>query len=298
MSLRGQYPGIFFEEAYPVLESLFFNEFERKPDYVSKVLNVKTSDGWGEQTLTMAGLPPTVQTPEGEDPIYERPLQGFAQTYVNVTYQMGVYFTQEFEEDNRLGLMEDSIRTLASSAYQTRQVVGMNNFNNGFSAAGPDGVSLFNANHPYIRGGVYSNVSAASLGLSIAGLEEANTLMERQQNDAGINIVVQPELLIVPSELHREAKELMNSEYRPDGNSNAINAYSSQMEIISCPFLTSPTAWFMTANPRDHKIMFFDRVSPQMIPYKDEKNGKFYVRVRQRFSTDHSDCKGTFGSQG
>lgn len=296
---RSDYPNQQLEEALPVLDALIFDELERSPDYIPEIFRVKTIGGWGEQTLTMAGIQQAPEKSEGAAVFVDSAIEGYSKTYLPVTYAISIVVSEELKEDNRLSLLEDTYRSLGLSMYQTRQVTAFNVFNDGFSDTGPDGVSLFNTAHPMIGGHSYANRPSTDIAFSIAGMREMEVDMMRQVNHRNINVHLMPRTIIVPPELAQSAYEVLRSPERPDTDNRAINTFhGSNYKLIVSPFLTSETAWFAIADKTQHQLRFYDRVAPSSKTWEDEKTGDINTRIRCRFDVGYSDFPGAWGTTG
>jgi phage major head subunit gpT-like protein len=243
---------------------------------------------WGEQDLTVAGTKAAVQKNEGENSSADAPIEGFATTYIPVEYSLQVSFSQNLVEDDRLGLVHGTYRGLGLSMYQTRQIVGFNVLNNGFTDTGPDAASLFNSSHTMIGGHTYGNRPSSDISLSIAGLREMEVDLMRQVNHRNINIAVMPQVLVVPPELSHTAKELIKSQDRPDTDNRSTNVHYGLYKIVVSPFLTSATAW----------LKFLDRIAPETDTWQDKSSGDVNTKIRARFVAKYSDFIGAWGTTG
>lgn len=299
MAIRSNYSDQFLTDALPVLEALIYDEYQKNPDHIKDVFRVMSSDGWGEQTTTMGGIKAAVVKNEGENTAFDDPIQGFDKTYTHVTYSMACSFSEELVEDDRLGMVQDTYRSLGLSMYQTRQTVAFNVLNNGFSDTGPDGVSLFNTAHVMAGGHSYANRPSSDIALSIAGLREMEVDMYRQVNHRNINIMIMPATVVVPPELLQTAEELIGSPDRPDTPNRAINTfYKKNYKVVCSPFLTSTTAWFAFASPEQTQMRFYERSAPKIKTWEDEYSGDINTRCRSRFSVSYSDYVGAWGTSG
>lgn len=297
--LRSNYSDLFLEDALPVLDAVIMEQYERQPDKTPLIFRQYTSDTWGDQTTTMAGVGPAESKAEGEGVAFDRPLQGYDKTFKFVTYAVATSFSEELIEDNRLSLVEDTYRSLGTAMHQTKMITCFNIFNNGFSDTGPDGENLFDTGHPLIGGGTYGNRPTTDIALSVAGIRSMETQLMRQVNDRNINIVVVPMNLLVPPELQYIARELTKSEYKPQTSNNEINTIKDDnLNVIVAPWLTSATAWFATASPEMTQLRFYNRVDPTTRTWFDEKTGTVNTRIRCRFDVGYSDYKGTWGTTG
>lgn len=299
MALRSNYPNLQLATALPVLDALIFEEYERHPDIAPILYRMATSSRWGEQTSTMAGIKPAIEKFEGEAVAFDDAIHGYDKTYTHTTYAMAVSFSEELIEDDRLNMIEDTYRSLGLSMSQTRQIQAALPFNNGFSDTGPDGDSLFHTAHALIGGGTYGNRPSTEVSLSVAGIREMEISMMNQVNQRNINVMIQPELFLVPPNLKFVGKELLKSQDRPDTANRAMNTfYDEGYQMVVSPFLTSVTAWFVLASKAVHQFRWYERVAPSTRSWEDEKTGDMNTRIRSRFSNGYSEFIGSWGTTG
>lgn len=298
-SNRSNFSDVFLQDALPVLEGLIMQEHDSIPDVVGEIFREMSSNQWGEQTVTMAGIAAAPEKSEGAGTANDDPIQGYDKTYTHSTYAIQTGFTEETIEDNRLNLVQDTYGSLGRSMAQTKQITCMNVINNGFTDVGPDGVSLFNTAHPHIGGGTYGNRPATDVALSVAGLREMEVDLMRQVDHRNINALVMPETIIVPPELSQTLRELIDSPDRPDTPNRAINTFAaSKYKAVVSPFLTSSTAWFVAAPKNQHQLRFYNRVAPSTNSWVEESAGTVLTRIRCRFSVGYSEYMGTWGTTG
>ena len=299
MSTRTQFPNQFLTTQLPVLEALIFSEYDRHPDMIPVVCRTATSNKWGEQTTTVAGIKPAITKNEGEPVAYDEAIEGYDKTYTHVTYAIATSFSEELQEDDRFNLVEDTYRSLGLAMYQTRQITTANILNNGFSDTGPDGSTFFSTSHALIGGGTYANRPTVDVALSVAGLRAMEVAMMNQVNHRNINVVMMPKIILVSPALKHTAVELIKSQDRPDTAHRATNTFFMEnYELVVCPFLTSETAWFALSDKQSHNFRFYERIAPSVKSWIDEETGDARTRIRSRFSVGYSDWIGAWGTSG
>jgi phage major head subunit gpT-like protein len=299
MALRSSYSDQFLSDALPVLEALIYDEYEKYPDHISDVFQIMPSEAWGEQTTTMGGVIAAPQKNEGENTAQSDPVQGFDKTYTHLTYAVFCSFSEELVEDDRLGLVQKTYRSLGLSMYQTRQTVAFNVLNDGFGDTGPDSANLFATSHTMAGGHTYANRPSTDIALSVAGLREMEVDMARQVNHRNINIMVMPNAVVVPPDLMQTGEELIGSPDRPDTDNRAINTFHRRnYKLVVTPFLSSVTAWFAFAPPDQTEMRFYERSAPKTKTWEDESSGDINTRIRCRFSVSYSDFIGAWGTTG
>lgn len=297
MAIRSNFSDQFLTDALPVLEALPWKAIEQYKDFIPLVYSKYAGTGWGAQTSSVAGVGAAVAKSEGAGTYTDSPIQGYDKTYTFTTYSIKTQFSEELIEDDRLDTVGKVMHTLGMGYFQTTQIVAANVFNNGFSDTGPDGLSLFNTAHTLLGGGTYSNRSSTSVALGVAGLRAMNTSMYRMVNDRSINLMVIPDIILVPPELEYTASELINSAYKPGSADNDINTFNGKLNVVCTPFLTSTTAWFGLAKA-SHELRYYERIAPSVKTWIDDDTGDMYAKIRGRFDVGYSDWRGAWGSQG
>jgi hypothetical protein len=175
--------------------------------------------------------------------------------------------------------------------------------NNGFSSSYPggDNVSLFNANHPLVSGGVNSNIPATAADLNETSLENAVIQIAAWTDERGLLIAAKPKKLIVPPALQFVATRLLETELRVGTNDNDINALKNNGSIPEGysinHFLTDTNAWFLTTDvPNGMKHFVRSPLANSMDGDFDTGNVRY--KARERYSFGWSDPLGMYGSQG
>jgi hypothetical protein len=291
-------PDTFFQNALPVLEEIYYSQYGQWPDMIPVLANYKAATGWGKQTTEQSGVGIASLIPEGESMFYDDIVQGNSKTFVFAKYGIGVKVTEEMIEDDLWDQVQDIYRSMGSSIFHIRQQLFFDNFNNGFSVNGYDGVPLFSTSHPLVKaGGVQANKPAVDADLSVASLRNAITTIADWLTHEGLKTYFMPYCLLVSTTGIYDAKELLKSDYKPgtaDNNVNSLIDYNIDPKLS--PYLTDPDAWFLLC--RDHKIMFYDRRAPRMKSQEDFDAGCLKSKSDTRFDTGHGSWYGAYGSSG
>jgi len=217
---------------------------------------------------------------------------------------MGFSLTEEAIEDNLYdSLSARYTKALARSMAYTKQVKAAAVLNNGFSSSytGGDGVSLFNANHPLVSGGVNSNVPSTPADLNETSLEAAVIQISLWTDERSLLIAAKPRKLVVPPALQFVATRLLETELRVGTNDNDINALKNNGSIPEGyainHFLTDSNAWFLTTDV-PNGMKHFERTPLQNSMDGDFDTGNVRYKSRERYSFGWSDPLGMYGSAG
>jgi hypothetical protein len=297
--LRSNFQDIFLTDALPVLGDVLFDEYDKQPDLLMRIFNLKSIDKWGHQSTTISGLGSAPQSGEGEPSATDSPIMGYDKTYIPVSYSLIVSLSEDLVEDDKIELASKTLRELGLSIYNTEQITGFNVLNNGFTVTGPDGVSLFSTAHPLLGGGTYNNRPSSAIALSVAGLRAMETSYGRMVNDRNITKIALPRQILVPVELKQTAKELLKSIDRPDTPNRSINTfYDENYELLVSPYLTSTTAWFAFGDKSQHDLNFIRRKAMEKRSWRDEPTGDYNTRARTKFDVGYNGWRCTWGTTG
>lgn len=291
-------PDTFFENALPALEEIYFSAKNQFPDMIATLANFKQGSGWGTQTTEQTGVGVASLIPEGGSMVYDDIAQGNQKTFTFAKYGIGVKVTEEMIEDDKWDQVSDIYRSLGASIHHIRQQLFFDNYNNGFSVNGYDGVPLFSTAHPLVKaGGTQANTFSVQADLSDASLKDALTVIANWLTHEGLKTYYQAKDLLVSTAGIYDAKILTNSDYRPGTANNDTNVLKDyNIKPTYSPYLSDTDAWFLGCT--EHKLMFWERKAPMMKSFEDFDAGALKSKVTTRFDTGHGSWYGWFGSSG
>lgn len=284
-----------------------------------KFLNVESSDKAYEDAIHFAGLPPMPEKTENAPVGYFNLIQGGTKRYVNLTYAMACRISMELSDDDLYNVVNTAPKAIVRSGMFTKEQTAANVLNLGFSNTGTvtdDGVSIFNNQHPLLGGisatnilpgsanvisaaGTYPNRPAVDADLSFTSLQLMSNQFERMPDSQGLPIVARPKLLIIPPELKFIAIELLGSAGKPYTSDNEVNSLLAEgLTYTVNNYLTSPSAWFVTAAKDEHRMRMFERAKME-----DDMDDDFDTRAVKflgitRFSVGADSWPGTWASNG
>lgn len=296
--------GSFAKALWPGVNAWYGKAYNEYPVEWDKLFDKFTSRKNYEQDVGISSFGLAKVKPEGAPIEYDSENQAFTTTYVHTVYALGFIITREIMDDDLYDVVgQRKAQGLAFSMRQTKEIIGANIYNLGFSG-GPtygDGVSMINASHPNYAGGTASNTLATAADLSEAALEQACIDISLFTNDRGLRIAVVPELLIIPPQLDFEAARILKSQGRVGTDNNDINAINNMNKFRKGytvnHYLTDPDAWFIRTNV-SNSVKYFERVGDEfnMDNDFDTENAKF--KAYSRFSFGVTDWRGIYGSPG
>jgi phage major head subunit gpT-like protein len=226
----------------PAFRKEYWGEYNDYPKVMEQIFNVLSSDRNYEKTTGVSGLGLVPQKNENEDVTYDDSVQLYDKTYTHTTYGLGFKISQEMIEDDLTNAMMRRPQALARSVAQTRETLAAAHFNNAFSTAGPDGVSLCNTAHPGYGAATYAN-TATGAALSHTSLMAARKRMLKVQDHRGLYIQLDPKILLVPVDLEEDAYIITKTERVPGSANWDKNLLDNKgLESIVWRYLTSTTA--------------------------------------------------------
>lgn len=297
---RNYTPDTFFDAALPVLEEIIYSTMESYPDIIPMIANVRQGTGWGTQTTEQTGVGAVVQIAEGAPVTYDDIAQGNQKTFTFAKFGLGVQITEEMIADQKFDQVGDIYRSMGVSMFNTRQTLFMNNFNNGFSTNGYDGVPLFSVSHPLIKaGGLENNKPSVDADLAVASLRTALTDIAGTLSHEGFKIYLRPKTLLVSTSNIYDAHELLKSDFKPGTANNDVNAFTIfGLSYMTSEYLTDADAWFVLCDKNDHRLMWYDREAPTTKSFEDFDTGSLKTKITSRWDTGHASWYGLYGSQG
>ena len=292
------------KELLPGLNALFGMEYARYGEEHKEIYETETSERSFEEETKLSGFSAAPVKNEGSAIAYDNAQEAWSTRYTHETIALGFSVTEEAIEDNLYdSLSARYTKALARAMAYTKQVKAAAVLNNGFSNTYPggDGVSLFNANHPLVSGGVNSNTPGTQVDLNETSLEAAVIQIAAWTDERGLLIAAKPRKMVVPPALMFTAKRLLDTELRVATADNDINAIKQMGAIPEGytvnHFLTDPNAWFLTTDV-PNGMKHFVRTPLQNSMDGDFDTGNVRYKARERYSFGWSDPLGMWGSSG
>jgi len=292
------------KELLPGLNALFGMEYSRYGEEHKEIYETETSERSFEEETKLSGFSAAPVKNEGSAIAYDNAQEAWSTRYTHETIALGFSITEEAVEDNLYdSLSARYTKSLARAMAYTKQVKAASVINNGFSStyAGGDGVSLFNASHPLISGGVNSNTPSTQVDLNETSLEAAVIQIAAWTDERGLLIAAKPKKMVVPPALMFVAKRLLDTELRVSTADNDINAIKQMGAIPEgyCVnhFLTDTNGWYLTTDV-PNGMKHFVRTPLQNSMDGDFDTGNVRYKARERYSFGWSDPLGMWGSSG
>ena len=289
------------KELLPGLNAVFGMEYGEVNNEHEPLYEVENSDRSFEEEVLFTGFGTAPTKNEGAAVVYDDAGESFTARYTNETIALAFAITEEAMEDNLYDTFAKlRAKGLARAMANTKQVKAAKLYNEGFTTAQGDGVSLFNASHPTVGDGNQSNIGTAA-AISEASLESAVIAIQKFKDDRGILIGSSAVSLHVPVDLMFTCDVLLNTPGIVGSADNDINSVRNLGVFPSGYFtnrrFTDTNAFFIKTDvPNGSKM--FNRTPLQTKMEPDFDTGNLRFKARERYSFGVSDWRGWFGNQG
>lgn len=294
----------FAKALWPGINKWYGRSYEEWPVEHTDLFTMENSSRAYEEDVGTTGFGLATIKPEGQPISYDEESQAFITRYTHVVYALGFIVTREIYEDDQYDVVgKRRAEALAFSMRQTKEVIAANVYNRAFNASytGGDGKEMIATDHPNFSGGTWSNELTTAADLSEAALEQACIDISNFTNDRGLRIAVNPQKLIIPTDLQFEAERILNSSSRVATADNDLNALRSMGKfpggIVTNHYLTDTDAWFIKNNVQNGVKCFKRRGMEFGIDNDfDTENAKY--KASERYSFGWTDPRDIFGSPG
>jgi len=293
------------KELLPGLNALFGMEYGSYENEHEDIYEMETSDRAFEEEVQLSGFGSAPVKSEGAAIAYDTAQEAFTARYNHETVALGFSITEEEIEDNLYdSLSARYTKALARAAANTKQVKAAYPLNNGFTGGAftsGDGVTLFNASHPRVDGGVNANQPSVASDLNETSLEQAIIDIAGFTDQRGLKIAARARRLIIPPDLQFVATRFLETDRRAGTADNDINALRNNGVIPEGHrinhYLTDPDAWFIITDV-PNGMKGFTRTPMQTSMDGDFDTGNVRYKCRERYSFGVSDPLGIYGSEG
>lgn len=132
--------------------------------------------------------------------------------------------------------------------------------------------------------------AGAGNALSLTSLRTATAGYRKLTDPDGNPLGMMPSLIVVPPELEMVAEELLGSTVLITGENTTrgnVNVFAGRYQVVSSPYLTSATTWWLVTSPNDLAPMEVAFVNGQRTPVVQQADADFNVlgiQVRGHFS--------------
>lgn len=238
---------------------------------------------------------------------YEDTTQGYDRRYEFDEKVRGIKIQRALADDDLHNIMDKKPENLAKAGTRTREKSGAAIFNNAFtyepssSLGGPldssGSPTELCASDQYNAGNLATQSNEGTTALSATSVEATRRLMIAFTGDAGEELGIIPDTLIVPLALEETAWEIINSKGKVDTADNNANFHFGKYKLIVWPvFLTDSNNWFMVDyDYMKQCLMWWDRILPEFFQDKDSDTLLAKYCGYMRYGTGWNDWRWIYG---
>ena len=291
-----------------LLTEVFDENLKLTEQEYTKFFSIQSSKKASEKHLTTVGLEDWRESGEAVVANYTSKLQGFTKSYVPTIFKSGVAITREVMDDDLYDVVANQAKQLAQTAIRTIDKDAAKLFNNAANTTyftGADGLALATASHTREDGGTVLNNTHTGV-LNETNYETSKVSFMERLDGRGEIIDMNPDMLIVPPALAKEANILLKSTDRPGTANNDINSYKNDVGVTAWKRLGaagggSDTAWFLIGsafNKSGRGLNIFMRVNPEIGQETELETGVKKWIGYMRYSIGFTDWRGVEYSTG
>jgi phage major head subunit gpT-like protein len=227
----------------------------------------------------------------------------------NYEFAQGLQIERRLVDDDQGNQITGRAQNMADAFGVTQEADAANIFINGFtdsgtnrmgaSTNGADGVALLSTAHPYSPADTgTTQANEGTLALTIDNLDTTRQAMRNFTDDAGQLLGINPDMLLVPPELERQAVQLVSERaiYEPGSAQFDVNIFSGRFRPVVWNRLTDPNAWFlMDSTLMKQHLIWQWRIRPEFSQAEDFDGLTAKYRGYMRYGIGWTDWKWIYG---
>ncbi len=306
--------GNFVQSVTPGLRKQYFSTLQNIAKEFRQVFNITPENpGYGAglnffEDLRVASFGTFAQKPQGNPISYDTAVEETKVRYTPYTFGLGYRITEEMQEDELYGMVDQLTVELGMAALHQLEVQSFRVLNNAFittgggtglTVTGFNNEALISTSHALVRGGTTRNRASTDLDLGVTSLEAAIDIFETNVNDSNMPVPIKPAVLLVPPQLKWVAKELTESELKPFTGNNEVNPLGGEgLQYMVVHYFSSAQTWMLLGPKAQHDLNVWIRRQPRIQVGDDFDTGDAKVKGSFRCAAGHGDFRGVFGSLG
>ncbi len=235
--------------------------FGRAPAEYSQVLKVENTSKWFEQSMGIQGVPQPIQNRDLEPPPQVSPVKGYANVIRLLGYRSQLTVEESAIKYARHKEVFDNAGDMIESAKTLMDRIGVNLFNNGYSAAADDFTEADGTQRAFFSTGHYYEDNSATYSnyynvLVPPNIDTLYTVISQYlgmlKDNAGNYIDAGNEFVIVTPtnvpDYRKAADQIVMSSDNPETANRAVNTIRQSFRLShkSIRNLTSTTKWHVT----------------------------------------------------
>jgi len=225
--------------------------------------------------------------------------QLYDKTFTHEEFAAKYVAQRKFIDDNKFKQIFDGVSLLGRSARVTKDEEAFSTFNDAFTAqpTDGDGTELCASDHPYSPTDTGTQSNEGTTALSNAAVVAAKKLMRRFNNSKRKNAQIQPDLIVIPTELEETAKEITQSTSKvlATWSSGVVNT-EGNLSWFSSRYMTDATDWFLVDSKMMKRFLLMINRTPLEFATTDDFNTlEKWARVYERYSYGWTDWRWIYG---
>ena len=299
--------GNFADLLKPGLKRIFDIAMSRPHPMMEMLFGQEASTRYEEQYQGMGaqGLVPPF---DGTVPYHDFDA-GYRTDIRNYEFAMGMQVERRLVDDDQYNQIMRRASNMADSFNTTIETDAANVFVNGFtdsgtnrmgaSTNGADSVGLLSAAHPHSPANTNNTqANEGTLALNIDNLDTTRQAMRNFTDDKDQLLGVNPDILLVPPELERDATQLVNERaiYEPGSAQYDVNMFAGRFRPVVWDRLTDSNAWFLIDSMlmKQHLIWQW-RIKPEFAEAEDFDGLTAKFRGYMRYGIGWTDWRWIYG---
>lgn len=281
----------------PVIDEVFIREYSLTPEPLDGIYGVRDSSKAAEHIKRVGTIPEPVVWKGAVE--YADMSPDYQMTFTHQTYTRGFMVDEEAIADMQFQQVLDTTANLGIGFFRKVAKDRSAPFNNGLTTVGYDGKVLLATDHPRSETDATGVSNLGTAALSSDNLEDAIVAMQGFGDDLGEEIMINPDVLMVPRALRKIGFELTASPQDPHSGENAANIHSSGLRLVVNPYLTDTNRWYLIDSRLSQRsLLWYWRKRVGAVMFEDD----FDKRVRKfknemRYIYGYTDWRFVYGSE-
>ena len=299
--------GNFADLLKPGLKSIFDIGMSRPQPMIDMLFKIESSTRFEEQYQGM-GTTGLVTVFDGTVPYVDYDA-GYRTDIRNYELAQGIQVERRLVDDDQYNQINQRASNMADAFQTTRETDAANIFINAFtdsgtnrmgaSTNGADGVALLSTAHPHSPANTNNTQSnEGTLALTIDNLDTTRQAMRNFTDDKDQLLGVNPDMLLVPPELERQATQLVAERaiYEPGSAQYDVNMFAGRFRPVVWNRLTDSNAWFLIDSTlmKQH-LIWQNRITPEFAEAEDFDGLTAKFRGYMRYGIGWTDWRWIYG---
>lgn len=281
----------------PVIDEVFIREYALTPEPLEGIYGVRDSAKAAEHIKRIGTIPEPVVFKGAVE--YADMSPDYPITFTHETYTRGFIVDQNTIDDMQFQGVLDASANLGIGFFRKVAKDRSAVFNGGAANTGYDGVALFSASHPRSQTDATTVSNLGANALNSDNLETGILAMQAFGDDLGEEVMINPDVLMVPRALRRTGFELTASPQTPEDANNSANIHASGLRLVVNPYLTDTNRWYLIDSRLSQRsLLWYWRMRVGAVQFEDD----FDKRARKfknemRYSYGYTDWRFVYASE-